>query len=72
MFPTIFSLGVKDLGGQTKRASSYMVAAIVGGAVLPYVMGIFAEHTSTALAYLFPTGCFSVVALYAWRGYRVR
>lgn len=72
MFPTIFSLGLKDLGAQTKRGASYMVAAIVGGALLPYAMGIFAEHTSTALAYLLPAGCFCVVMLFAWRGYRVQ
>ena len=72
MFPTIFSLGLKDLGDQTKRAASYMVAAIVGGALLPYAMGVFAEHSSTALAYLLPAACFSVVVMYAWRGCRVR
>lgn len=71
-FPTIFSLGVKDLGPLTKRGSSYMVAAIVGGALLPYAMGAMAEHTSTALAYLLPAGCFAVVFFYGWRGWRVR
>lgn len=72
MFPTIFSLGLKGLGPQTKRAASWMVAAIVGGALLPYAMGALAEHTSTALAYLLPAACFGVVMIYAWRGWRVR
>ena len=72
MFPTIFSLGLKQLGALTKRGSSYMVAAIVGGALLPYLMGLTAEHSSTAAAYLLPAGCFAVIIVYAWRGWRVR
>ena len=71
-FPTIFSLGVKDLGPLTKRGSSYMVAAIVGGALLPYGMGAMAEHSSTARAYILPAGCFAVVFFYGWRGWRIR
>lgn len=39
MFPTIFALGVKNLGKHTKRASSFMIMAIVGGAIMPYFMG---------------------------------
>jgi len=70
MFPTIFSLGVKGLGSATKRASSFMIASIVGGALLPYVMGRLAEHSSTALSYTLPAACFAVVAWYGWRGSR--
>lgn len=42
-----------------------MIMAIVGGALLPYLMGLVADHTSTAMAYLLPMGCFLVVAAYA-------
>ena len=64
MFPTIFAMGVKDLGAHTKRASSFLIMAIVGGALMPYFMGLVADHASTALAYLLPLGCFVVVAVY--------
>jgi FHS family L-fucose permease-like MFS transporter len=72
MFPTIFALGIKGLGAATKRASSWLIMAIVGGAILPYVMGRLADSAGTATAYLLPAGCFAVVAWYGWRGYRVR
>ena len=65
MFPTLFAMGVKNLGPHTKRGSSFMIMAIVGGALLPYVMGLVADHSSTAVAYLLPMGCFVIVAAYA-------
>lgn len=68
MFPTIFAMGVKDLGAHTKRGSSFLIMAIVGGALMPYFMGLVADHASTALAYLLPMGCFVIVALYGRSG----
>ncbi len=65
MFPTLFAMGVKNLGPHTKRGSSFMIMAIVGGALLPYIMGMVADHSSTAVAYLLPMGCFVIVAAYA-------
>jgi MFS transporter, FHS family, L-fucose permease len=65
MFPTLFAMGVKNLGPHTKRGSSFMIMAIVGGALLPYVMGLVADHSSTGVAYLLPMGCFVIVAAYA-------
>lgn len=64
MFPTIFALGVKNMGSHTKRASSFMIMAIVGGAVMPYFMGAIADHHSTAMAYGLPLVCFIVVLFY--------
>lgn len=58
MFPTIFALGVKNMGSHTKRASSFMIMAIVGGAIMPYFMGALADRYSTALAYGLPLLCF--------------
>jgi FHS family L-fucose permease-like MFS transporter len=66
MFPTIFALGLKDLGHHTKKASSYLVMSIVGGALVPYVMGALADKFSTPLAYGVPAVCFIVVARYGW------
>lgn len=72
MFPTIFALGVKDLGHHTKKGSSFLIMSIVGGAVMPFVMGRLAEVTSTAVSYIIPLFCYVVVAWYGWKGYRVR
>ncbi len=72
MFPTIFALGVKDLGHHTKKASSFIIMSIVGGAIMPYVMGLIAESYSTAISYSVPVLCFLVVAWYGWSGYRIK
>jgi FHS family L-fucose permease-like MFS transporter len=64
MFPTIFALGVKNLGPHTKRASSFMIMAIVGGAIMPYLMGLIADMSSTAYAYSLPMLCFVLVVWY--------
>lgn len=67
MFPTIFALGIKDLGPNTKKAGSFLVMAIVGGAVLTPVMGLLAEFTkSMAIAMLVPLACYMVVAYFAF------
>jgi len=71
MFPTIFALGVKDLGHHTKKGSSFIIMSIVGGALVPYVMGMLSEH-STANAYIVPLICFVVVAWFGWRGYKIK
>jgi FHS family L-fucose permease-like MFS transporter len=71
MFPTIFAMGVKDLGHHTRRGASFIIMSIVGGALVPYVMGVLSEK-STAAAYIVPMGCFVVVAWYGWKGYKVR
>jgi FHS family L-fucose permease-like MFS transporter len=55
MFPTIFAMGLKDLGANTNVAGSFLVMAIVGGAVMTPLMGLLAEALhSTALAYQIP------------------
>lgn len=64
MFPTIFALGVKNMGVHTRRASSFMIMAIVGGAIMPYFMGALADRYSTAVAYGLPLLCFIVVLFY--------
>jgi MFS transporter, FHS family, L-fucose permease len=73
MFPTIFALGVKDLGEQTKLGSSFIIMAIVGGAIVPPLMGLIADEThSIQLAFILPTLCFLVVAYYGWSGYKIK
>ena len=67
MFPTIFALGVRDLGPGTKRGASLMVMAIGGGVVLPYPMGRLAEIFVGPAAFYLPAIALAIVALYGWR-----
>lgn len=71
MFPTIFALGLKKLGTKTKKGASFMIMSIVGGAIVPYVMGILSDKFSTPTAYIIPLICFVVVAWYGFKGYYV-
>jgi MFS transporter, FHS family, L-fucose permease len=67
MFPTIFALGLKGLGPNTKLGSSLLVMAIVGGAVFPLVMGFIADRTHTlALGYAVPLAAYAYIALYSF------
>jgi MFS transporter, FHS family, L-fucose permease len=68
MFPTIFALGIKDLGPETKKASSYIVMSIVGGAVFPPVMGLIADHTSMSVGFFAPIPFFLFIMYYAIYG----
>ena len=66
MYPTIFALGVRDLGDDTKLGGSLLVMAIVGGAIFPPLMGWIARTTSVALGYIVPMAGYVVVAIYAF------
>jgi FHS family L-fucose permease-like MFS transporter len=69
MFPTIFALGLKGLGPNTKIGGSLLVMAIVGGAALTPLMGLINDRThSIALAYLVPLAGYVCVAAYAFLG----
>ena len=73
MFPTIFSLGIKDVGADTKMASSLIVMSIVGGALLPPVLGVISDATgSIQNGYIVPLLCFVVVFLFATKGHKVK
>ncbi|MBR5465495.1 MAG: sugar MFS transporter [Alistipes sp.] len=63
MFPTIFALGVRGMGAETKRASSYLVMCIVGGAVFPIVMGLLGQ-TSMAAGFTLPLIAFAYITLF--------
>jgi len=66
MFPTIFSFGVQDLGAGAKLGSSFIIMAIIGGAVFPPLMGYVSVFTGNIrLAMLLPIVCFAVVAWFA-------
>jgi FHS family L-fucose permease-like MFS transporter len=69
MFPTIFALGLKGLGPNTKLGGSLLVMAIVGGAVLTPLMGFISEKAhSLALAYTVPLLAYVLIALYSFCG----
>ena len=73
MFPTIFALGIKGLGEESKIASSFLVMSIVGGAILPLPMGYISDKTgSMQTAYIVPLLCFLVVLYYGMKGYKIK
>ncbi len=72
MFPTIFALSIKDLGKHTKKASSFLIMSIVGGAIVPVLMGLLADQYSTAIAYIIPLFCFLIVFFYGLKGHKVK
>jgi FHS family L-fucose permease-like MFS transporter len=66
MFPTIFALGIFGLGARAKRASSYIVMAIMGGAILPKLMGYVADKYDMSRGFIVPSVCFAFVAFYGY------
>lgn len=72
MFPTIFALGLKGLGPNTKIGGSLLVMAVVGGAVMPVLMGRIADaRHSMAPAYIVPLAAYVAIAGYAFAGARI-
>ena len=65
MFPTIFSLGIHGLGSRAKTASSFIVMAIMGGAIMPKFMGHIGDVHGMSYAFIVPLACFAFVGLYA-------
>ncbi len=68
MFPTIFSLSIVNLGEDTKMGSSLVIMSIVGGAIIPLIMGRVSDaFHSIQLAYIVPMVCFVVVFYFGWK-----
>jgi FHS family L-fucose permease-like MFS transporter len=73
MWPVIFPLAIKGLGPFTKQGSSYLVMAIVGGAIIPPLMGFISTHGGgLRVAFAIPALCYAYLLYYALSGYRVR
>ncbi|MCL2306312.1 MAG: MFS transporter [Planctomycetaceae bacterium] len=66
MFPTIFALGIHGLGERAKKASAFLVMAIMGGAVLPKLMGYVADQYDMSRGFIVPLGCFAFIAIYGF------
>lgn len=64
MFPTIFALGIHGLGMKAKKASAFIVMAIMGGAIMPKLMGHLGDRYDMSVSFIMPLFCFGVVALY--------
>jgi len=70
MFPTIFALSIDGLGAHTKLGSSLLVMSIVGGAILPALMGRISDATTIQTAFVVPIVCYAYVLYFALRGHR--
>jgi MFS transporter, FHS family, L-fucose permease len=66
MFPTIFALGIYGLGARAKKASAFIVMAIMGGAILPKLMGWVADKYDMSRSFIVPAVCFAFVAFYGF------
>jgi FHS family L-fucose permease-like MFS transporter len=74
MFPTIFTLGIAELGKDTKIGSSLLVMSVVGGAVFPYIMGTVIDLNADNIqtGYIVPLVCFIVILFFGLIGYKVK
>jgi MFS transporter, FHS family, L-fucose permease len=73
MFPTIFALGIKELGPNTKLGGSIIIMSVIGGACAPPAMGLIFQAThSMAVAMLVPMVCYIFITYYAFYGSHVR
>jgi len=68
MFPTIFSLALSGLGKHTPQGSGILCLAIVGGALVPVVQGVFADNIGIQLSFIIPLVCYIYIAHYGLVG----
>jgi FHS family L-fucose permease-like MFS transporter len=69
MFPTIFTLAIEGLGRHTEQGSGILCTAIVGGAFVPAIQGVFADVVGLHLSFVVPIACYIYIAWYGWRGH---
>ena len=72
MFPSIFTLGVDGLGPLTGDGSALLIAAIVGGAIIPELQGLLADRIGIHHAFILPVLCYLYIAYYGFKGSRRR
>jgi len=70
MFPSIFTLGIAELGPLTGDGSGMLVMAIVGGAIIPVAQGAIADRIGIHHAFFLPVICYLYIVYYAFRGSR--
>ncbi|WP_282296254.1 MULTISPECIES: L-fucose:H+ symporter permease [unclassified Stenotrophomonas] len=72
MFPTIFALSIERLGALTNKASSLLIMAIVGGAIVPFLQGMLADRIGLHLSFILPLLCYGYILFYGMWGSRPR
>jgi FHS family L-fucose permease-like MFS transporter len=72
MFPTIFALSIERLGPLTNKASSLLIMAIVGGAIIPFLQGLLADRIGLHLSFILPLLCYGYILFYGMWGSRPR
>jgi len=72
MWSNIFTLAIRGLGKDTSQASSLLVMAIVGGAIIPVIQGAAADGFGVHISFVVPLAAYLYIAWYGWRGYVVR
>ncbi|MGO9653409.1 MAG: hypothetical protein ACLPYH_14570, partial [Mycobacterium sp.] len=65
-FPTVFALAIDGLGLQAKKASAFVVMAILGGAIMPKLMGHLGDVYNMSVGFLMPMACFALIAVYGY------
>lgn len=70
MFPTIFTLAIRNLGKFTDQGSGILCTAIVGGALVPYLQGMVADEIGIRYAFFIPVICYLYIAWYGWKGHK--
>ena len=70
MFPTIFSLALEGLGALTSRGSGLLCMAIVGGAIVPLLQALVADHVGLLVSFAVPLVCYVYIAHYGAAGHR--
>jgi FHS family L-fucose permease-like MFS transporter len=68
MFPSIFTLGIAELGPLTGDGSGLLIMAIVGGAIIPVLQGALADHIGIHHAFILPAICYLYIMFYAFKG----
>ncbi|HEX5306745.1 MAG TPA: glucose/galactose MFS transporter, partial [Dyella sp.] len=71
MFPTIFALGIERLGPMTSKASSLLIMAIVGGALIPQAVGMLADRFGLQHAFVLPLLCYLYIVFYGISGSKI-
>ena len=72
MYPILFTLSIKNLGAYTKTGSSLIIMSIVGGAIVPPLMGLISDMYSIRFAFLLPVLCYAYILYYAQKGHIIR
>jgi FHS family L-fucose permease-like MFS transporter len=72
MFPTIFTLAIDGLGKHTSQGSGILCLAIVGGAVIPMIMGILADNFGLRNSFVITILCYAYILFYAVKGYKYK